>query len=123
MNCDEEKTLVLWPDSLHLISDYDDGTHTWKYYDGQLEWHSKWGITHRDGDKPAIIWPSGRMDWFQHGKRHRITGPAIIKPNGECYWFLNNIEITQSVEKWLLSRKYSLPLTYEQQIEFQLVFV
>jgi hypothetical protein len=26
---------------------------------------------HRDGDKPAIIYPNGRREWYINGKLHR----------------------------------------------------
>jgi len=43
---------------------------------------------HNNDDKPAIIYANGEMEWWQHGKRHRIGGPAIR--NWECLeWYEN----------------------------------
>jgi len=35
------------------------------------------GKIHRD-DAPAVIWNSGRVEFYSNGKRHRIDGPAVI---------------------------------------------
>ena len=36
---------------------------------------------------PAVIWPSGTLEWYQHGTRHRTGGAALIYGNGSEYWY------------------------------------
>lgn len=53
---------------------------------------------HRVGG-PAIIWPMGNKEWYQHGKLHREDGPAIEWIDGKkAYWFDNDYYPTP--EKW-----------------------
>lgn len=54
-------------------------------------WENSEGQWHRDGDKPAVITPGGRCEWWIDGKRHRDDDlPAIIWPEGAYAWYQNN---------------------------------
>ena len=73
-------------------------------------------ILHRDDDKPAVIYPTGKQEWWQNGKlsrpedngpaiiwsdgakewwyedqKHRVRGPAFILPNGSYKWYLYDL--------------------------------
>ena len=49
--------------------------------DGVIEWRDEEGELHRAG-APARVLPSGRDEWFRHGRLHRTGGPAVIHANG-----------------------------------------
>lgn len=66
-----------------------------KYYSNNQD------LLHRE-DGPAIIWPSGRKDWFVNGKRHREDGPAIECSYGHNEYFCLGIQIDYL--KYIFSR-------------------
>ena len=79
-----------WPVSPELLAQYNDGSHTKKDSDGDLIWYQN-GQRHRDGDKPAKIWPDGTLEWWKNGKLHRDGDkPAVISANGSLAWYQNN---------------------------------
>ena len=46
---------------------------------------------HREGDKPAVIWSEGTLEWYKNGILHRTNRPAIVRPDGsEEYWINGN---------------------------------
>lgn len=50
-------------------------------------------VLHRD-DGPAVIFNTGREEWYQHGKLHRNNGPAVIDkrvPNNFQIYYQNGI--------------------------------
>ena len=54
-------------------------------------WTDKYGRSHRSLDRPAIIWATGRQEWWQHGLKHRDGDqPAIIWPDGSKKWYQND---------------------------------
>ncbi len=48
-------------------------------------------IVHRSNDLPAVIYPSGKKEWWANGNIHRDTGPAIIEANGAQIWVRRNV--------------------------------
>ena len=54
--------------------------------DGETRFLDKLNRLHRVSG-PAIVWPSGRREWWERGYRHRPDGPAIEHPDGTCEWF------------------------------------
>ena len=58
---------------------------------GDIRYYNKDGQLHRICG-PAIVWSSGTMWWFCHGKRHRINGPAIEQSDGKMRWYINGTE-------------------------------
>jgi predicted lipoprotein with Yx(FWY)xxD motif len=41
-----------------------------------MQWYQD-GVLHRDGDKPAVIFPDGRKQWWHHGRPVRDEeGPS-----------------------------------------------
>jgi hypothetical protein len=136
---------IWWPVSSELMASYNDGSHTKKYDDGNIEWHKN-GKLHRDGDKPARIWADGSLGWYKNGEPHRdsdkpaviyshgslwwykngefhrVTGPAVIRPYYEPEYWINGVDISEEVEFWLKTRQYKYPFTPEQQVEFTLTF-
>jgi hypothetical protein len=91
------------------------------YANGSLAWYKN-GDWHRDGDKPALIWADGLLAWYKNGLLHRTTGPAVIWPNNEHEYRINGVDVTKEVKSWLKTRKYRVPFTPEQQVEFTLTF-
>ena len=89
--------------------------------DGTLGWWKN-GKIHRDGDKPAWISADGTLWWLKNGLRHRITGPAVIHANKKEEFWINGNDITTEVNAWLKTRRYKVPFTPEQQVEFTLTF-
>ena len=55
--------------------------------DGAVEWYQH-GKRHRL-DGPAVEHPDGYRVWYQHGKRHRLDGPAFERPDGYRIWYRN----------------------------------
>lgn len=57
------------------------------YDTGRKEWY-KQGALHRDDDKPAIVNSDGSQYWYKNGKYHRDNDkPAITYCFGETRWF------------------------------------
>ena len=44
------------------------------------EWYNEIGQLHREGDKPAVIYTSGRKEWYWNGYHHRASKDS----NGNC---------------------------------------
>ena len=109
-----------WPVSPELMTSYRDGSHT-KDIGSALFWYKN-NFFHRDGDKPAVIYADGTLEWFINGIRHRVTGPAAVNPNKKHEYWIDGVEITKEVNAWLKTRKYKVPFTPEQQVEFALTF-
>jgi hypothetical protein len=51
----------------------------------------KYHLLHRDEDKPAIIWPSGQVEYYKNGKCHREGNkPAVAI--GHCQkWYKHGV--------------------------------
>jgi hypothetical protein len=45
-------------------------------------WIDKHGYIHRDGDRPAVIYGTGRVEYMDRNAFHRVRGPAVINPDG-----------------------------------------
>ena len=57
---------------------------------GTQRWRNKQGQRHRTDGLPAVIYASGRQEWWANGQRHRTDGlPAVIHPNGHRTWWVN----------------------------------
>lgn len=83
--------------------------------DGVERWYNKEGKLHREGNKPAVIWPNGDYmlyyfngelhredgpavdglkignteEWWVNGKHHREDGPAVTWASGTKQWWFN----------------------------------
>ena len=55
---------------------------------GTRSYHNAAGKLHRE-EGPAVIFPSGRKEWYRNGLRHRTDGPAIVHANGGQEWWHN----------------------------------
>ncbi len=58
--------------------------------DGVIEWRDGSGEPHRDGG-PARVLPSGREEWFRHGRLHREDGPAVVHANGSVKYYRDGV--------------------------------
>ena len=59
------------------------------YPDGTQYWYKN-GIKHRDNDLPASIYSNGHQFWYKNGNLHRDNDlPAVIYGNGDQYWWVN----------------------------------
>ena len=48
------------------------------------------GQLHRDGDLPAVIYPTGGQEFYKNGQRHRDGDlPAYIRPDGMQMFYKN----------------------------------
>ena len=58
------------------------------------------GKYHRDNDLPAIEYVDGFKSWWLNGKLHRTKGPAVIHPSGSMDWYLygNRMNCTSQKE-------------------------
>ena len=55
---------------------------------GQLVWKDREGRLHRDGDKPAAIYPEGLQEWWSHGLQHREGDqPAVVRAGSLREWW------------------------------------
>jgi len=56
--------------------------------EGAKIWNNSAGKPHRDGDKPAVIYPGGTVYYYKEGKLHREGDkPAIIYPDGSAFYY------------------------------------
>lgn len=58
--------------------DYSEEGGVYNDYVKGWEWFDEEGRYHRDGDRPAAIYDSGSLFWYQHGEPHRLGGYASI---------------------------------------------
>lgn len=70
----------------HVIN-YPDGSQRKWDEDGNEFWLDAQGEFHSDVG-PAVIYSSGAILWYRHGKYHRVDGPAMVLPGAE-YWYQN----------------------------------
>jgi hypothetical protein len=110
---------LLWLKNGKVHRDGDKPARIWSH--GTLQWYKN-GLRHRDGDKPAQIFSDGTLEWYKNDKLHRTAGPAVIIPNNEPQYWINGVNLTSEVKSWLKTRKYKVPFTPEQQVEFVLTF-
>ncbi len=60
--------------------------------DGTIEYLDKEGKRHRNGDKPAVVYPNGTRFWYHHGKPHRGNDkPAYTSTSGCATWWVNGL--------------------------------
>ena len=57
-------------------------------------------LLHRENG-PAILWDSGTLVWYQHGKRHRMDGPAWITRTRKHEWYIRGHSVSHRVNEWL----------------------
>jgi hypothetical protein len=60
-----------------------------KNTEGDQFWYDEDHLVHRDG-YPAIIWATGDLVYYQHGKLHRVDGPASIYTCGHRAYYQDN---------------------------------
>ncbi len=68
------------------------------------------GNIHRDGDRPAVVRNRRHLEWWQHGRRHRIGEPAIIYEfieTGDDEWWHKGKKEGRK-RRWLRSKINSL---------------
>lgn len=54
---------------------------------GIVQYHNDGVLSRVDG--PAVIWPTGRKEWWFNGQLHCETGPAIEDPALGQVWYKN----------------------------------
>jgi hypothetical protein len=75
-------------------------------YPGGTSCWFKYGELHRDGDKPAIIFADGSRNWYKHGKRHRDGDePAIIYADGDREWYKHGVRHREGNKPAFISTK------------------
>ena len=94
----KDNRLHIWagePDDLYCLIHKDSGEHALYQMAGEVppnclvkavNWVDKSWRRHRDG-APAVIWPDGSEEWWQHGELHRDDGPAIVRADGTQEWY------------------------------------
>lgn len=92
-----------------------------EYNDGGSKWY-QFGRLHRIGG-PAMDCVSGYKAWWQDGRLHRLDGPAVDFSDGRLYWYINGVNITYEVTKWIREQKITLPLSESELSFFILTFV
>jgi len=56
--------------------------------EGTKFWRNSAGQRHREGDKPAVIYPDGSAFYYKEGKIHRDGDkPAVIYPDGSAFYY------------------------------------
>jgi len=65
---------------------------------GNKIWYDENGQCHRE-DGPALKYPDGSKEWFQHGKLHREDGPAIEDADGTQQWWIKGEQINVSSQE------------------------
>lgn len=56
------------------------------------KWTNEDGEIHRDKDKPAMIYSSGRQEWWRNGKPHRVGKPSSTFADGSYHHKVRGIE-------------------------------
>jgi hypothetical protein len=64
--------------------------------DGTMIWFDD-GYIHRNNDKPAIVHKDGTMIWYKSGKIHRDGKPAVIFPSGREQWWTHGKQNPTSI--------------------------
>ena len=55
---------------------------------GGITWRNAEGHLHRDDDKPAAIYQSGKIAYYKNDEYHREGDqPAVIMPNKHLFFF------------------------------------
>jgi len=86
---------------------------------GEIRWELfKTGRLHREGDKPALIYPNGEMRWYHNGFLHRINGPAIILGNGTKQYWISNHRY-DNAEEYLHRLKLSEDLGSDEVLDWK----
>jgi len=49
-----------------------------------------------------VEYPSGMIEYYLNGKRHREDGPAVVWDDGTIKYFINDKEITKEVKEWII---------------------
>ena len=90
----------------HHILESQPSTET-RFSDEARIWMDTNHMIHRDYDLPAVIFPDGSKEWYQHGLRHRNHDrPAIMRSNGDCTWYLfDQIHRNQDRPAMILEKK------------------
>jgi len=73
------------------------------------------GRTHCE-DGPAVIFSSGRKDWFIHGDRHRNDGPAIEQNDQHDIdvYYLHGYRFYDNKSEWEWCVKHINDLSFEK---------
>jgi hypothetical protein len=51
------------------------------------------GINYHCADGPAVIRANGTLEWWHHGRRHRVGFPAVIHANdGREEWWIDGVQ-------------------------------
>jgi hypothetical protein len=66
-----------------------------------------------------MIRSDGFQAWWLHGKRHRVDGPAVIYPSGRQEWWINDQDITHRVENWIVANDYPEWREWSEEIWIQ----
>ena len=56
------------------------------------------GNIHSD-DGPAIL-DDTKIEYYKHGKKHRLEGPAVYTARGGEIWYINGKEVTYQLSQW-----------------------
>lgn len=60
--------------------------------DGTVEFRDRLGFFHNPSG-PAVVYPDGGEEFFQHGKRSRLEGPAVHGPGVADRFFVGGVEV------------------------------
>lgn len=77
-----EYALILRALYYHIPGKFEDGKN-FLFVDERLELHNM--------DGPALYGVGDSLQWFIHGKNHRLDGPAVIYDNGKAFYYLDDI--------------------------------
>lgn len=67
---------------------------------------------HSYDDRPAIIYPNGRREWYRHGRLHREEGPAVVEKtdrNHEKHLALRLRKVEEYYKNGIITRENDLP--------------
>ena len=81
---DEYINYVMFPKEWAVRYEYIDD-------EGDRYWFNESSLAHREG-RPAIEYEDGGEEWWEHGKRSRISGPAVDYASGYREWWVNGIQ-------------------------------
>lgn len=56
------------------------------------------GNIHADNG-PAVL-DDNKIEYYKHGKKHRLEGPAVYTSRGGEYWYINDKEVTLEISRW-----------------------
>lgn len=75
-------------------------------------------LIHRDDDEPAVVFWTGRVEWFKKGQRHRDEGPAVITSESTKEYWINGEQVNMQEEQ-LVEEEAEAPESVQVRVKIK----